>query len=334
MKNKLLTHLSHWISGFPVILNSQQEIFRAEQSGDLSFGMPEDLSEPKLPEKIRYILSFIFKISDSSRTPKIFFPYQSKTTWPLSDERILARQDTKDKLAKAIQHFKTLEEHSSALLRYIKSNINENVSALEMQARIELISLVVNQWNPNLKIDNKFLASLDTLSIILTNPLRAILFPNHFEFKKAQEQMKNQLDNNITLYHHSIATGVALWNAVKKLREEIYKSEFKQMIARGDWSPAGFLTQHKLSTKNRIRVVARKTDLGGILPYTIEPGKLVILNFRESAENSDGLFLHLCCGGDFVMDFLTLLVDSIYPGIRKIPDKECPYLKNIQRPLY
>jgi len=331
--NKFLKYLPRIIPGFPIILKNQAEIFQAEKSGDLSYGMLDAPDQPRLPSRIRYAVSLLYEHPDASGQ-HLFFNFKEKTSYPFSKERLAERQDTWEKLNNVLQQLKLMDEKSSALLRYFASK-QSNVADLEPQARIELITLVLHQWNDKVQIDKKYLACLDIFMQAKEHMLKSILFPNRAEFDKAKKYMESQVNADPLLYHHAWGIGITLWKGVRKLHDELDKPEFKKMLKNGEWSPAAFLVQHQSSPKAAYRVTARATNLGGVLPYQVGRGRLVILSTLAAAEDSAGLFLNVCCASNFIMDLLTLLVDRARPGLREqAAGQQCPYKKTIQRPLY
>jgi len=333
----LLKYLPRVIPSFPVILKNQTDIFRAEQSGDLSFGMLNEPGQPQLPLKTRYLASLVGEHLDSSGQQNLFFMLKEKTSYPSSPQRLAFRQDSWEKLNNALQQLRSMDDQSSALLRYMRSAMNskqEQVADLEGSARIELINLVLHQWNKKISIDTRYLACLDIFVRAKEHLLRTMLFPNRAKFAKAKKYMESRVENDPVLYHHAWSIGISLWNGIKKLRAEIAKPQFKEMLANSDWSPAAFLIQHDIPVNRQFRVTARKTNLGGVLSYSVPRGRLVLFNNRD-AEDARGLFLGVCSANNFVMDLLTLLIDYACPGLRKLPKEEnCPYKEIIQRPLY
>ncbi len=324
--------LPRFIPGFPVILKTQADIFQAEQSGDLSFGMHAHDDRPILPRNIRNALSFMFLILNKEEREENFFPHLDPSSSPFSESRKLLQKETKEKAAQAIQILKSKSPSTSPLLHYM---IADNYADLETQARADLITILLHQWNDKIIIDTNVLQALDVFTDARKHPLKNLFFPNQKKLEAARKCIQAAVDNNILLYHHTFASGSTLWKGVKKLRMEIHKPEFKAMLAAGKWSPASFLIQNKVPAKSMFRVAARQTDLGGVLSYQINPGRLVLLSNRDAAINSDGLFNNLCCGSDYVMEILTLLVDCVHPGVRKpAAGQACPYLKNVDLPLY
>jgi len=334
--NKLLKLLPRYIPGFPVILNSQEDISKADQSGDLSYGLLKDDNEYQLPSKARFAASMLFEHIDPSGHQNLFFPYQDKRSFPFTQHRLVARQDTKDRLKSALQQLKSKDNNSSALLRYMTQiNCNEkDFLALEKQARIELMELVVHQWNNEIQIDSEYLKCLDIFYLASKLFFRSVLFPNKAKFAEAKKYMEVKVNYDPLLYHHAWVMGMTLWAPIKKLREEMSKDAFKKMVQKGEWSPAAFIVQHKMAPKRAFRVTACKTNLNGLLSYQINPGRLVVFHSWK-ADNADGLFNYICCGNNFVMDLFTLFVDRAYPGLRKPPaNMGCPYVNTIKRPLY
>jgi|SRR6185312_2592621 len=329
---RFLKSLARIIPHFPVILKTQADITQAEQSGDLSFGMYHSVDRPMLPKNIRNALSFMFIVFDKNGNEKNFFPHLDETSRPFSEERKLLQAETKEKAAQAMQVFKAKDPQVSPLLRYITA---DNYADLENQARAELISVLLHQWNESIVIDDQFLQSLDVFSSARQHPLKNLLFPDQKKLEAARQYIQTAVNNDMLLYHHSFACGSTLWRGIKTLRAEINKPEFKAMLAAGKWSPASFLIQNKVPAKSMFRVAARKTNLGGVLSYQINPGRLVLLSNRDSAIHADDLFNHLCCGSEYIMGILTLLVDQAHPGIRKLTaNTGCPFSKDVNLPLY
>lgn len=332
-KKILLKYLPRIIPGFPVILKTQSDIFQAEKSGDLSFGMLDSPDQPQLPSKIRYIVSLLYEHPDASGQ-NLFFSFQEKTSHPFSAERQAARKDTSEKLNNVLQQLKTMDKQSSALLRYMNSigEKKQNVGALEAKARIELITMVLHQWNNSINIDAKYLACLDVFMDAKKNVLKTIFFPNRKKFMKAKKYMELQVNSDALLYHHAWGIGITLWNGIRKLHDEIHNPEFRHMIEKGEWSPASFLVQHKIAPKSEFRVTTRSTTLGGVMPYVLDRGKFVILSSRDAAEDAKGLFLNVCCASNFIMELLSLLVSNEMRHTTHL--SICPYKNTIQRPLY
>ncbi|MEO8402391.1 MAG: hypothetical protein ABI597_11480 [Gammaproteobacteria bacterium] len=330
--NKLLKFLPRIIPGFPIILNTQTEIFKAEESGDLSFGMIDTPNHPQLPSRIRYIVSLLYEHPDGN-DQNLFIHLKDHDTYPPSEERKAARQETWEKLNAVLQQLKSMDDQSSALLRYISSAKNKELYTpdLEAQARIELITMVLHQWNDKITIDLKFLECQDVFVTAKAHILKSVLFPDRDAFEKAKKYMATKVGNNPTLYHHSWGIGITLWGGIKKLYEEIEKPAFKSMLQKGEWSPAGFLAQFNVPPKSEFRVASRKTNLGGVLPYQINRGKFVILASSSAAENVEGLFLNSCSAANFILDLITFLV---LRNNTADSEKICPYKNTITRPLY
>ncbi|MEO8401600.1 MAG: hypothetical protein ABI597_07370 [Gammaproteobacteria bacterium] len=332
--NNFIKKLPRFIPGFPVILKTQSDIFQAEKSGDLSFGMLDAPDQPKLPVKIRYIVSLLYEHPDAS-SQNLFFSFQEKTSHPFSAERQAARKDTWEKLNAVLQQLKMMDEKSSALLKYMNSldGKQKNIDMLESQARIELINMVLHQWNDTIHVDSKYLVCLDVFMNAKKNVLKSIFFPDRKKFAEAKKYMELQVNGDPLLYHHAWGIGITLWNGIRKLHDEMDKPEFKRMVENGNWSPASFLVQHKIAPKSEFRVTTRPTTLGGVLSYQLGHGKFVILSSRDAAKDANGLFLGVCCASTFIMDLLSLLVSNRMGYAINLPPL-CPYKNTIQNPLY
>lgn len=314
MFSELVLYLPRIIKGFPVILRTQEDIFKAEQSGDLSYGLLIGPGQPQLPGKIRYILSLLYEHKHVAEQ-RLFFNFKEETSYPVSAERQAARKETRQKLITALQQLKLMGNQSN-LLRYMDSiDDNKNTTELELAARIELISLVVSQWDEKVRINEEYINCLIHFERGRKS-IMSLLFPNKVEDERAKKYMELQANEDVDIYHHAWGMGITIWQAIKKLRAEIRKPKFIKMLENGEWSPAAFLVQHHVPIPVEFRLAMRPTNLGGVLSYQINAGRLVILSSVAAAKDAKGLFLDVCCASNFIMDLLTLLVDHVHPGCK------------------
>ncbi|MBL0423229.1 hypothetical protein JI739_23030 [Ramlibacter sp. AW1] len=138
---------------------------------------------------------------------------------------------------------------------------------------------------------------------------------------------------NAEAYLQSAAT-LDIWDGLTIIKKNQNNPVFRQMLASGNWSPAAFCAQHKLGPSKSIRITNKRTDLNGVLPCAVDAGRMVVLKMQAAAKSSAGYFSY-CSADNFTMNFLTLVVDKLLPGVRRLPDESgCPFSHQVQRPLY
>lgn len=281
----------------------------------------------QLPSRMRYIKSLFLAHKDDHGNQLLFYSMRAKYSWPMTEERKAKGVQIKHILNMALNQIKLLDS-SSSFLRYMKGELR-----LEKQARMELISIVLKQHNPNLNANEELLDCMDTLSNVFFHQIKLYLFLYSKKMLAAKKKMEEMIDYDPDLFHNILQVGTTLWHVLKELRKEAKKPAFKTMLSSGQWSPANFIAHHAGTNVRLLRLTTRETDLGGVLSYKVPADTLIVYNTISSAVDANGLFNRACCGGDFMMELLTFLVDYIHPGIRKIPGGKCPYETKIKKVL-
>lgn len=327
----------------PIFIRNPKDIYKAECSGDLSAGVRLQ-DQFKLPSKFRKRVATFVEYTTADDRQILFFPQNEPATRPLSEKRQALRQDVAEKAQCSFDLLNQMNIDNSALLQYMQLDLDapsDKVSQVEKRARTEFYSLVLHQYDKNFPLNENFFKALDELLDASTPMYKFFSSACLKKQTHARTVFDSCIFDNVTDYelgiiikHHSSVALMAAWKAIQALRVESRKSSFQAMLKKGNWSPVGFLLQIGIyPAEGIVRVTTRETDLGGVLPKKVGPGRMVVFKINN-AENSDEFFVHNCSGRDFVMNILTFLVDRTYPNIRKIEPGTCPYKKSIERPLY
>lgn len=338
LKRRLFKFLPKYFSFFPLILSSQEDIFKAEDSGTLSHALRADGAQ--LPSRLFYLKSLFLEHWDLMGQQLLFYPMTEKYSGPMSEKRIATGLEIKKKLDTALSELKSMNDSSSVFLRYMHTEQNNgldhvsDVNTLETMARIELLSLVIKQFNSKLIVDHRLIKCIDDLSPIFFQQTKIFIYADRERLAIAKKNMESLLSHDPDLFHNALQIGTTLWRILQALRIESRKPKFKRMLRRGKWSPASFIAQHLKIDIRLFRLTTCETNLDGVLNYTLEPGRLVTFNPLVSAIDANGLFNRACCGGNFIMELLTFLVDYLNPGLRPVSESKCPYRNKISRPLY
>lgn len=323
--------------GTIVTLSSQGDLRRAEGSGDLSPGFEGPV---KLWQPLRWLESWLMRHVDPDGTVRLFFGVTDGPTLP---QRLADRADVEAKLSDLLAELRADADAPAAVLRFMREAGKRVDPAIEMAARVQLVELIGRKWVPGYTPDANTVNDIRRVSRMIESPLQWVSAYHLVRAYSAKRRLYEQDRLSPVAYHNIHGAGTFLFNFVDAIRQSSEGGRrggaFEAALRAGRWSPVSLMVSHGVTVKTAFRVTIRETDLGSVLSRAVPKGSLVMLQVASAAQDDAGVFNHLCCAREFLQEFSTLLVDRLYPGVRRpapdvapTPDNPCPYSRKVVRP--